>query len=40
MAESKQALELLQPDHDGRPAHEPHDGSVRQEIHEKTQPGT
>jgi hypothetical protein len=28
MAEPKEALELLQPDDDGRACHEPHDGSV------------
>jgi len=28
MAEPKEALELLQPDDDGRACHEPDDGSV------------
>lgn len=36
--EAEQALELLQPDDDGRAAHEPHDGRVRQEVHQEPQP--
>lgn len=38
MAQPKQSLQLLQPDHDRRSCHEPNDRRVRQEIHQETQP--
>lgn len=38
MLEAEHALELLQADHRGRAAHEPHDRRVRQEVDDETQP--
>lgn len=39
MAESQQPLELLQTDDNGSAGHESNNGRVRQEIHQKSQPG-
>lgn len=38
MLEAQHALELLQAHHGRRAGHEPHDRSVRQKIHDETQP--
>ena len=36
--EAEHALELLQAHHRRRAAHEPHDRSVRQKVHDETKP--